>query len=89
MMSNHIRQAYPACSGSRVQRAAGRTSDSCACRLAAEAAAGEDRTALQLRQAQQMALALARRKDEAAAKLDRLTEKKVACPSDKSNTTLT
>ena len=33
--------------------------------------------ALQLRQAQQMAAAVARKKEEAAAKLDRLTEKKV------------
>ncbi len=47
------------------------------CRLAAEAVAGEDRVALQLRQAQQMAAAVARKKEEAAAKLDRLTEKKV------------
>ena len=47
------------------------------CRLAAEAVAGEDRMALQLRQAQQMAAAVARKKEEAAAKLDRLTEKKV------------
>ena len=47
------------------------------CRLAAEAVAGEDRMALQLRQAQHMAAAVARKKEEAAAKLDRLTEKKV------------
>ena len=33
--------------------------------------------ALQLRQAQQMAAAVARKKEEAAAKLDRLTDKKV------------
>ena len=33
--------------------------------------------ALQLRQAKQMAAAVARKKEEAAAKLDRLTEKKV------------
>ena len=33
--------------------------------------------ALQLRQAQHMAAAVARKKEEAAAKLDRLTEKKV------------